>query len=42
LRIAVHYWASYPQEIDSEIASAQAAEDAAADTWQRERDLFAG
>lgn len=42
LRIAVHYWASYPQEIDSEIASAQAAEDAAADTWQRERDLLAG
>ncbi len=42
LRIAVHYWASYPQEIDSEIASAQVAEDAAADTWQRERDLLAG
>jgi hypothetical protein len=42
LRIAVHYRASYPQEIDSEIASAQAAEDAAADTWQRERDLLAG
>ena len=42
LRIAIHYWASYPDEIDSEIASAQAAEDSAEDTWRRERELLAG
>jgi hypothetical protein len=42
LRTAIRYWASYPDEINSEIAAAQAAEDAAQDAWQREHDLLAG
>jgi hypothetical protein len=42
LRIAIGYWASYPGEIDTEIAAAQAAEDAAEDAWRRERGLLAG
>jgi hypothetical protein len=42
LRAAVRYWASYPDEIDAEMASAQAAEDAAEDAWRRERQLLAG
>jgi len=42
LRIAIRYWASYPGEIDTEIAAAQAAEDAAENAWRRERDLLAG
>jgi hypothetical protein len=42
LRIAIRYWASYPSEIDSEIAAAQVAEDAAEHAWQREHDLLAG
>jgi hypothetical protein len=42
LRIAIRYWASYPDEIDSEIAAAQVAEDAAEHAWQREHDLLAG
>jgi Domain of unknown function (DUF5615) len=42
LRIPIRYWASYPGEIDTEIAAAQAAEDAAEDAWRRERDLLAG
>jgi hypothetical protein len=40
--VAVRYWASYPDEIDSEISSAEAAEEAADLAWQRERDLLAG
>jgi hypothetical protein len=42
LRTAIRYWASYPGEIDTEIATAQAAEDAAEDAWRRERGLLAG
>jgi hypothetical protein len=42
LRIAVRYWASYPEEIDAEITAADTAEDLAEDAWQRERALFAG
>jgi hypothetical protein len=42
LRIAIRYWASYPDEIDDEIAAADAAEEAAEDAWQRERQLLAG
>ena len=41
-RVAVRYWASYPDEIDAEIAAAEAAEDAAEDAWRRERQLLAG
>jgi hypothetical protein len=42
LSTAVRYWAAYPDEVDSEIAAAQAAEEAAEQSWQRERDLLAG
>ncbi len=42
IRVAVRYWASYPNEIDTEIAVADAAEDAAEDAWRRERQLLAG
>lgn len=42
IRIAVRYWASYPDEVDAEISAAEAAEDAAEDAWRRERRLLAG
>jgi hypothetical protein len=42
IRVAVRYWASYPEDIDAEIAAAEAAEQAAEDTWRRERELLAG
>lgn len=42
IRVAVRYWASYPVEIDAEIAAAETAETAAEDTWRRERQLLAG
>jgi hypothetical protein len=41
VRTAVRYWASYPDEIDAEIAAADTAEDAAEQAWQRERQLLA-
>lgn len=40
--VAVRYWASYPDEIDAEIAAAEIAEAAAEDAWRRERQLLAG
>jgi hypothetical protein len=42
IRAAVRYWASYPHEVDAEIAAAEAAEDAAEQAWHRERRLLAG
>jgi hypothetical protein len=42
LRIAIRYWASYPDEIDTEIAAADAADEAAEQAWRRERQLLAG
>ena len=42
IRVAVRYWASYPDEVDAEIAAAEAADDAAEDAWRRERQLLAG
>ncbi|HEY1643095.1 MAG TPA: hypothetical protein VGG35_20560 [Streptosporangiaceae bacterium] len=42
IRVAIIYWASYPDEIDAEIAAASTAEAAAEDAWQRERQLLAG
>jgi hypothetical protein len=42
IRAAVRYWASYPDEVDAEIAAAEAADDAAEDAWRRERRLLAG
>jgi hypothetical protein len=40
IRVAVRYWASYPDEIDAEIAAAQTAEDAAEEARPRERQLL--
>ncbi|HEY3732365.1 MAG TPA: hypothetical protein VGL63_00440 [Streptosporangiaceae bacterium] len=42
LDIAVRYWAAYPDEVDSEIAAADSAEEAAEQAWLRERRLLAG
>jgi hypothetical protein len=42
LSTAVRYWATYPDEVDTEIAAADAAEEAAEQAWQRERQLLAG
>lgn len=42
IRIAIRYWATYPEEIDAEIAAADAAEGAAEHAWQRERQLLTG
>jgi hypothetical protein len=42
IRVAVRYWASYPDEVDTEIAAAEAADDAAVDAWRRERQLLTG
>jgi hypothetical protein len=42
LRIAIRYWASYPAEIDAEIATADRAEELAEQAWQREQRLLAG
>jgi hypothetical protein len=39
VRTAVRYWASYPEEVDAEIAAADAAEQAAEQAWLRERQL---
>jgi hypothetical protein len=41
VRIALSYWASYPDQIDAEIAAADRAEIAAEAAWRRERDLLA-
>src|SRR5215468_9417065 len=37
LGTAVRYWAAYPDEVDAEIAAADAAEEAAEQAWLRER-----
>jgi hypothetical protein len=42
IRVAITYWASYPDEIDAEITAASNAEAAAEDAWRRERHLLAG
>jgi hypothetical protein len=42
IHAAVRYWASYTDEIDAELAAAEAAEDTAEDAWRRERRLLAG
>lgn len=42
LRVAVRYWASYPDEVEAELAAAEAADDAAEAAWRRERKLLAG
>jgi hypothetical protein len=40
VRAAVRYWASYPEEVDAEIAAADTAEDAAEKAWYREQQLL--
>jgi hypothetical protein len=42
IRVAVRYWAAYPDEINAEIAAAEAADRSAEDAWRRERELLAG
>jgi hypothetical protein len=42
IRVATGYWAAYPDEIDAEIAAADAAEESAEQAWRRERELLAG
>jgi hypothetical protein len=42
LSTAVRYWAAYPEEVEAEIATADAAEEAAEQAWLRERRLLAG
>ncbi len=42
LNTAIRYWAAYPADVDGEIAAADAAEEAAEQSWKRERDLLAG
>jgi hypothetical protein len=42
IRVATGYWASYPDEIDAEVAAADAAEENAERTWRREQELLAG
>ena len=39
---AVRYWASYPDEVDAEIAAADATDEAAERAWHRERELLSG
>lgn len=42
IRVATGYWASYPDEIDAEVAAADAAEENAERAWHREQELLAG
>jgi hypothetical protein len=42
IRVATSYWASYPDEIDAEVAAADAAEENAERAWRREQELLAG
>jgi hypothetical protein len=42
IRVATAYWAAYPDEIDAEVAAADAAEESAEQAWRRERELLAG
>ncbi|MBV9382289.1 MAG: hypothetical protein JOY82_20540 [Streptosporangiaceae bacterium] len=42
LRVAIGYWAAYPDEVDAKIAAAEAAEEAALQAWRRERELLPG
>jgi len=42
IRVAIGYWADYPDEIDAEITAADTAEENAGKAWRREQDLLAG
>ncbi len=39
-RVALDYWAAYPDEIEQQIRDAEEAERAAEELWQRERRLL--
>ena len=40
VRVALDYWAAYPDEIDQQVRDAEEAERAAEELWQRERRLL--
>jgi phenylpyruvate tautomerase PptA (4-oxalocrotonate tautomerase family) len=40
VRVALDYWAAYPDEIEQQIRDADDAERAAEELWQRERRLL--
>lgn len=40
IRVALDYWAAYPEEIELQIRDAEAAERLAEERWQRERRLL--
>jgi hypothetical protein len=42
IRVATGYWAAYPDEVDAEVAAADAAEENAERAWRREQELLAG
>ncbi len=42
IRVATGYWAAYPDEIDAEVAAADAAEENAERAWRRQQELLAG
>jgi hypothetical protein len=42
VRTALTYWASYPEEVDSDVLLADEADQAAEAAWQRQRQLLAG
>jgi hypothetical protein len=41
VRTAIRYWSSYPDEIDAQIAAADAAAEEAEERWRREQGLLA-
>ena len=41
IRVALGYWAEYPEEIDEEVQAANEAAAAAEERWRRENDLLA-
>jgi hypothetical protein len=40
--LAVRYWASYPDEVEAQVAAAKTAESSAELAWQRQQDLLVG
>ena len=40
VRVALDYWAAYPDEIEQQLRDAEEAERAAEELWQRERRLL--
>lgn len=42
MRVAIGYWAAYPDEVEAEIEAAGSAEENAERAWRRERELLTG